>query len=87
MGQQEHCGMGQQEHCGMQQQEHCGMGQQEHCGMGQQEHCGMWQQEHCCYDPGPLPQFSAIFHHLFRALGHSFPTRSLTRRSDRHQIT
>jgi len=43
--------------------------------------------EQGCYDPGPLPQFSAIFHHLFHALGHSFPTRSLTRRSDRHQIT
>jgi len=40
-----------------------------------------------CYDPGPYHQFSAIFHHLFRALGHLFPTRSLTRRSDRHQIT
>jgi len=40
-----------------------------------------------CYDPGPLTQFSAIFHHLFRALSHLFPTRSLTRRSDRHQTT
>jgi len=40
-----------------------------------------------CYDPEPYPQFSAIFPLLFRALGHSFPTRSLTRRSDRHQIT
>jgi len=26
-----------------------------------------------CYDPGPLPQFSAIFHHLFRTLGYLFP--------------
>ena len=35
----------------------------------------------------PHPNFPLFFHHLFRALGHSFPTRSLTRRSDRHQIT
>jgi len=37
-----------------------------------------------CYDPGPYHQFSTI---LFCALGHLFPTCSLTRRSDRHQIT
>jgi len=37
-----------------------------------------------CYDPGPLPQFSTI---LFCTFGHSSLTRSLTRRSDRHQIT
>jgi len=40
-----------------------------------------------CYDPESLPQFSAIFHHLFCALGHSSLTRSLTRCLDRHQIT
>ena len=43
--------------------------------------------DHICYDPEPLPQFSAIFYHLFCALGHSSLTRSLTRRSDHHQIT
>jgi len=32
---------------------------------------------------GPHPNFR----HLFCVLGYSFPTRSLTRRSDRHQIT
>jgi len=40
-----------------------------------------------CYDPEPSPQFSIIFYHLFHALSHSSLTRSLTRRSDRHQIT
>jgi len=35
----------------------------------------------------PIPYFPPFSTHLFRALGHSFPTRSLTRRSDRHQIT
>jgi len=33
------------------------------------------------------PQFFTIFCHLFCTLGHSFPTCSLTHRSDRHQIT
>ena len=44
-----------------------------------------------CYDPEPYPRFSSIFRHfstiLFCTLGHLFRTRSLTRRSDRHQIT
>jgi len=44
-----------------------------------------------CYDPEPYPQFSLNFPPfstiLFCALGHSFPTRSLTRRSDRRRIT
>jgi len=31
-----------------------------------------------CYDPGPIFHFPAIFHHLFRALSHSFFTHSLT---------
>ena len=35
----------------------------------------------------PYLNFSFIFHHLFHALGHLSLTRSLTRRSDRHQIT
>jgi len=40
-----------------------------------------------CYDPDPHPNFPLFFHHLSCALGHSFSTRSLTRRSDRHRIT
>jgi len=36
---------------------------------------------------GPYPNFLLFSTILLRALGHSFPTRSLTRRSDRHQIT
>jgi len=35
----------------------------------------------------PTPNFPPFSTHLFRALGHSFPTRSLMRHSDRHQIT
>jgi len=50
-------------------------------------------QEYQAYMTVPLLQswalllFSAIFTHLFCALSHSFPTHSLTRRSDHHQIT
>jgi len=36
---------------------------------------------------GPHPNFLLFSTILFRALGHSFLTRSLTRRSDRHQVT
>jgi len=36
---------------------------------------------------GPYPNFPLFSTILFRALGHSSPTRSLTRHSDRHQIT
>jgi len=35
----------------------------------------------------PTPNFPLFSTILFCAFGHSFPTRSLTRRSDRHQIT
>ena len=35
----------------------------------------------------PIPNFPLSSTHLFCALGHSFPTRSLTRCSDCHQIT
>ena len=36
---------------------------------------------------GPIFIFPAIFHHLFCTLSHLFPTCSLTRRLDCHQIT
>jgi len=36
---------------------------------------------------GPTTNFPLFFHHLFCALSHSFPTCSLTRRSDHHQTT
>jgi len=36
---------------------------------------------------GPTTNFLSFSTILFCALGYSFPTRSLTRRSDRHQIT
>ena len=35
----------------------------------------------------PIPNFPPFSIILFHDLGHSFPTRSLMRRSDRHQIT
>jgi len=44
-------------------------------------------EEWMCYDPGPLFHFLLFFTILFDTFGHSFPTHSLTRRSDHHQIT
>jgi len=40
-----------------------------------------------CYVPEPIFHFSLFLPILFCALGHLFPTHSLTRRLDRHQIT